>query len=62
MPTDADIIQWLEDNHTLHQSVTALYVVDGYEVTIDWNDSPIKGPYKAETLREAYLKAMEDNK
>ena len=57
---DKDIIDWLEENHTLHRSVKALYVVDGYEVYIEYDDIPIAGPYKGECLREAYRKAAKD--
>ena len=32
--TDAERLDWLERNHTLHQSVEIIYVVDGYEVQI----------------------------
>lgn len=56
--TDADIIEWLERNHTLHHAVEALYVVDGFEVTITYDGNPLAGPWHAETLRGAYLKAM----
>lgn len=56
--TNSDrIIQWLEDMHTLHCAVETLYVVDGYEVSITLDDSPIH-KFHAETLREAYLAAM----
>lgn len=56
--TDADIIEWLERNHTLHRAVEALYVVDGYQVTITHDDHQIAGPWRGETLREAYVRAM----
>jgi len=34
MATDTQILDWLQRNHTLHRQVEALYVVDGYLVTI----------------------------
>jgi hypothetical protein len=55
--TDAQIIQWLEAMHTLHRLVEVLYVVDGFEVTVTWDGMPLHGPFKAETLREAYVMA-----
>lgn len=57
---DSQILEWLEDNHTLHKAVEALYVVDGYEVSITYDGNVIKGPFRAETLREAYIKAAKD--
>jgi hypothetical protein len=56
--TDADILNWLERSHTLHYSVVALYVVDGYEVTIEHDCDPCSGPWHGETLRDAYTEAM----
>lgn len=55
--TDIELIDWLENNHTLHKAVEALYVVDGYEVSITHDGNTIKGPFKAKTLREAYIRA-----
>jgi hypothetical protein len=51
-----ELIQWLEDMHTLHCAVEALYVVDGYEVSITIDGEPIHR-FKADTLKEAYLEA-----
>ena len=56
--TDADILDWLERNHTLHRAVEVLYVVDGYQVEITHDDSRVAGPWHGETLREAYSEAM----
>jgi hypothetical protein len=59
MITDARMIDWLEAKHTLHQKVEILYVVDGYEVTLTWDDYPIPGEkWHGETLRDAITKAM----
>lgn len=59
--SDADILNWLERQHTLHRQVEALYVVDGYQVTITHDSEPIPGKeWHGETLREAYAKAMRE--
>lgn len=58
MPTDTEIIEWLERQHTLHRAVDALYVVDGYDVSITFDGEPHAGPWHGETLREAYQVAM----
>lgn len=56
---DSAILDWLEKWYTLHHTVEALYVVDGYEVSI-MHDGNLKfGPFKGETLREAYSKCGE---
>jgi hypothetical protein len=59
---DAEILDWLEHNHTLHRSVTALYVVDGYEVSIEHDASTIAGSWRGKTLREAYVAAIRSRK
>ncbi len=60
MNTDAKILDWLERQHTLHRGVDALYVVDGYSVTITYDGEPMPGKeWYGETLREAYAKAMQ---
>ena len=55
-PSPADILQWLQNNHTLHRVVEALYVVDGYQVEITHDGVRIAGPWHGETLFEAYAK------
>lgn len=57
-PNPADVIQWLENNHTLHRKVEALYVVDGYQVEITHDDVRIAGPWHGKTLFDAYAKGM----
>jgi hypothetical protein len=57
-PTEGEVIDWIERNHTLHRKVEALYVVDGYEVTITHDDERIAGPWHGETLLDAYRLAM----
>lgn len=57
MKTDSEIIDWLERMHNLHTQVEALYVVDGYLVSLTWDGYPVH-EFKGETLRDAYLAAM----
>lgn len=57
MKTDTEIVDWLERMHNLHTQVEALYVVDGYQVSLTWDGEPIH-EFKGETLREAYSEAM----
>lgn len=54
---DTQIVEWLERLHNLHTTVEALYVVDGYHVSVCWDDAPIY-VFKGETLRDAYRAAM----
>ncbi len=55
---ESEILDWLERNHTLHRKVVALYLVDGYQVEIEHDCSLIAGPWRGDTLREAYREAM----
>lgn len=57
MPSDAEILDWLQRNHTLHYSVELLYVVDGYECTLTNDGNPVDS-YRGDTVREAIAKAM----
>lgn len=59
--TAEEIIQWIEDKNGLHTTVDTLYVVDGYEVCLMRNDYPYAGPYKADTLIEAFRLAAKEN-
>lgn len=62
MTTDTEILDWLERQHTLHRSVDVLYVVDGYQVTITYDDEPIRGKeWHGETLRDAFAAAMKEH-
>lgn len=56
---DAKRLDWLEANHTLHTSVQALYVVDGYELVVERDGDWQAGPYRGETLRAAIDAAMQ---
>lgn len=58
MKTDAEILDWLEKWHTLHYTVEALYVVDGYEASIYHDGNLVEGPCRGMTLREAYSVLM----
>lgn len=52
------MVEWLQKVNTLHRQVDILYVVDGYEVTITWDDSPISEGFHGETVAKAIGKAM----
>lgn len=55
---DTAILEWLERWHTLHYRVEMLYVVDGYEVTITYDDTPVPGcSWKQPTLYDALREA-----
>lgn len=59
MPTDSEILDWLQKWHTLHYSVEILYVVDGYECAL-MNDGNAVDTYRGKDVREAIAKAMKD--
>jgi hypothetical protein len=50
-------IAWLQSMHNLHTQVEILYVVDGYTVTLTWDDEPMY-VFKGETLHAALMAAM----
>ena len=58
--SDKDRLDWLEANHTLHQSVEITYVVDGYDVVLLHEDgiSELSPRFHGDDLREAIDKAM----
>ena len=58
--TDAQCLDWLERHHTLHKTIAFLYVVDGYKVSVCWDDEPFAGPFYGETLRDALAEAMQN--
>jgi hypothetical protein len=57
-PVEIEQIAWLQKAHTLHRQVSMLYMVDGYEVTVTWDENPISEAFHGETLREAISNAM----
>lgn len=58
---DTLILDWLERQHTLHRCVEAFYAVDGYDVCVNHDGTPIGGrSWFGATLREAYTKMMQD--
>ena len=59
MRTDSEMLDWLEDNHSLHRSVDILYVVDGYEVSVTHDSTPLHVTVRGDNLRDAISKAME---
>lgn len=57
--TDAEILDWLQRQHTLHRAVHAYYAVGSYVVQITHDDFPIpNAEWQGETLRQAYSIAM----
>jgi hypothetical protein len=51
-------IEWIQEVNTLHRQVEILYVVDGYEVTIEWDGVAISPDFHGETVSDAIEKAM----
>lgn len=60
--TDAERLDWIEAQHTLHLAVEILYVVDGYELTLTYDGNPLTMLAKDDTLRAAIDIAMERTK
>jgi hypothetical protein len=61
LTAEAKRLDWLERNHTLHNSVAIVYVVDGYEVQFSTHDgNNLVAETHGETLREAIDKCMEE--
>lgn len=50
-------IDWLERMHTLHRTVEILYVVDGYNVSVCYNDTLLV-EVRGDSLRSAIDNAM----
>jgi len=57
--TDAEMLDYLERHHTLHKKIDFLYVVDGYQATVTWDDEPISQAYKGASIREALNELMQ---
>lgn len=57
--TDAEMLDFLQRHHTLHKKVDFLYVVDGYEAVVTWDDEPMSPVFKGLTLREALEELMQ---
>lgn len=55
---EVDMLSWLTKVHTLHRKVEILYVVDGYTVTVTWDDHPISPDFHGESVSDAISKAM----
>lgn len=51
--TPEQVLQWIEDHTTLHMTVALLYVVDGYELTLQYDGSPVFAPFHGETVADA---------
>lgn len=56
---DAEMLDFLERHHTLHKKVDFLYVVDGYQAVVTWDDEPMSATYKGSTLRDALEEMMQ---
>ncbi|MFW4982496.1 hypothetical protein ACOAOB_25775 [Pseudomonas aeruginosa] len=57
--TDAEMLDYLQRHHTLHKKVDFLYVVDGYEAVVTWDDEPMSPVFKGSTLRDALEEMMQ---
>jgi len=60
--TDSDILDFLQRHHTLHGAVSMLYVVNGYEVALTQDDEPVGPVFKRDSLREALIKLMQEER
>lgn len=54
---DGELLDWLQDQFTLHRGVDVVYVVDGYRVALTRDGDAIGEPAYGATLREALWKA-----
>ncbi|WP_199918300.1 hypothetical protein [Pseudomonas veronii] len=57
--SDAEMLDYLQRHHTLHKKVDFLYVVDGYEAVVTWDDEPMSPVFKGSTLRDALAEMMQ---
>ena len=57
--TDAEMLDYLQRHHTLHKKVDFLYVIDGYEAVVTWDDEPMSPVFKGSTLRDALEEMMQ---
>lgn len=61
LPSDTQILDWFERQHTLHRAVEVTYVVDGYSVEITYDGTPLPGKaWHGETVRQACAAAMKE--
>jgi len=56
--TDADRLDWIEQQHTLHKTVEFTYMVMGYEVQLMYDGNEVGKPFEGKTLRDAIDLAM----
>lgn len=45
-----DLLDWMEHWTTLHWQVRILYVVSGYQVTVEHDENVAYGPYESDTF------------
>lgn len=57
-PSAQEKLEWLQKANTLHRQVNILYVVDGYEVILTWDEKAISEAFHGQTVEEAIEKAM----
>jgi hypothetical protein len=57
MPTDTEILDWIENFHSLHYSLEFCYVVDGYETEMLRDGNHVATAH-GKTLRESIVKVM----
>ncbi|HGY3910824.1 TPA: hypothetical protein ACNVX4_006399 [Pseudomonas aeruginosa] len=57
--TDTEMLDFLERHHTLHKKIDFLYLVDGYEAVVTWDDKPLSPVYKGSSLRDALNELMQ---
>lgn len=52
--SESDRLEWMERHSTLHTEVQILYVVDGYEVSVEHDSGcGLHGPWHGATLGDA---------
>jgi hypothetical protein len=57
--SDSEMLDYIQRHHTLHKKIHFLYVVDGYEATVTWDDEPMSQAFKGESLRGALEEMMQ---
>jgi hypothetical protein len=54
-----ELLEWMESWTTLHWQVHVLYVVSGYQVTLEQDGNEIYGPFEGLTYTSAIKLAMD---
>lgn len=58
--SDAEMLDFIARHTTLHKKVDFLYVVDGYEAKVTWDDNDLSPTYKGDTLKDALIALMQN--